>query len=74
MPTPDPTAEPTALVVEENIYASICAHAYLQMDQRQKKHKIRQKHRTPSEKEKKEHQKCSNVYTFFTSTLKEITA
>jgi len=30
--------------------------------------------RWPSEKEKKELQKCSNVYTFFTSTLKEITA
>ena len=28
----------------------------------------------PSEKEKKERQKCSNVYTFFTSALKEITA
>ena len=25
-------------------------------------------------KKKKERQKCSNVYTFFTSTLKEITA
>jgi hypothetical protein len=37
-------------------------------------HKIGQKHRTPSEKEKKERQKCSNFYTFFTSTLKEITA
>ena len=36
--------------------------------------KIGQKHMTPSEKEKKERQKCSNVYTFFTSTLKEITA
>jgi hypothetical protein len=37
--------------------------------------KIDQKHRTPSEKQKKqEQQKCSYVYTFFTSTLKEITA
>ena len=59
----------------KKIYVSLCAHTYLQMDQRQKQHtKNRTKHRTPSEKEKKERQKCSNVYTFFTSTLKEITA
>ncbi len=45
------------------------------MDQRQKTTQIiGQKHRMPSEKEKKERQKCSNVYTFFTSMLKEITA
>ncbi len=41
------------------IYASICAHAYLQMDQSQKKHtkKIGRKHSTPSEKEKKRNTK-----------------
>ncbi len=38
-------------------------------------HKKGKKHRTPSKKGKKqEHWQCSNVYTFFTFTLKEITA
>jgi hypothetical protein len=37
-------------------------------------HKIDQKHRTPSEKKKIRNVKSVPTYTFFTSTLKEITA
>ena len=51
-----PTTYPTKYLCQfigKNIYVSICAHAYLQMGQCQKKtQKIGRKHRTPSEKEK----------------------
>ena len=69
------TIEEKIIPCEKISMRPFCAHAYLQIEKRQKNHKkTRRKHRTPSEKEKKEHQQCSNVYIFFTSTLKEITA
>ncbi len=78
MPTPDPKAEPTALVVEENIYASmrtrVLADGFSPLRSKKSQKKFKNNIGHHPKKKKKERQKCSDVYMFFTSTLKEITA